>query len=201
VQRFAFILGFLLLPGWACAQVVVNHAALDQLAGIVAAPPPATAPPPAINQTVKHRHYTHKTTSSQLALARPKPAAAAVTASKGEPVVALPPAAKPAAPVAPKPAPPAAATILFIRGAADLPAGAAAALKPFCAAQTPVVISAAAPVDPADPSSAMRLAMMRAFAVRGALIACGTASANILPRTATSSLAKNPNVTEITMTR
>jgi hypothetical protein len=71
----------------------------------------------------------------------------------------------------------------FASGSAALPASAAGALKPFCAARgQTLVIDAYAPGDPSDPSAAMRLSMSRAFALRDALAACGVPGAAIIPR-------------------
>ncbi|WP_298213704.1 OmpA family protein, partial [Acidocella sp.] len=80
--------------------------------------------------------------------------------------------------------PPPPARIAFAPGSADLPAGAGAALKPFCATQRELFVITRAPADPGDPSAAMRLAMARAFAIRDALTACGVKPQYILPRAA-----------------
>ncbi|MDE1895726.1 MAG: OmpA family protein [Rhodospirillales bacterium] len=74
------------------------------------------------------------------------------------------------------------ARIEFAPGSATLPAGASAALKPFCTASAPVPVIARAPTDPNDPSGAMRLSMARTFAIRDALTACGVPAQNIIPR-------------------
>jgi len=82
--------------------------------------------------------------------------------------------------VAPKPLAP--VQLSFAPGSADLPANAAAALKPFCATGGMVSIDAHAPASPADPSVAMRLSLSRAMAVKNALTACGVPAQNIVPR-------------------
>ena len=74
--------------------------------------------------------------------------------------------------------------IEFGPGSAVLPANAASILKPFCASATMVPVVARAPADPSDPSSAMRLSMARALAIRDALTACGVPSQNVIPRAA-----------------
>lgn len=74
------------------------------------------------------------------------------------------------------------ARIDFAPGSADLPAGAEAALKPFCTTPYRIPVLARAPADPANPFSAMKLSMQRAFAVRDALIACGVDAQNIVPQ-------------------
>jgi hypothetical protein len=71
-------------------------------------------------------------------------------------------------------------------------------LKPFCAHSGGLItIDAYAPADPADPSSAARLSMSRAFAIRDALAACGIASSNILPRANGAAKTANPDAADI----
>jgi hypothetical protein len=178
-----------LVPALACAQVVVNQAALDQLAGIQPKPVAVVedVPPPVVHHVV--HHVVHKT---------PAPVTVAV-AKPAAPPAPVPVVAKP---VAPKPAaPPPAVSVHFAGGSSDLPAGAAAALQPFCADKTArVVINAAAPGDPSDLSAAMRLSMQRAFAVQAALTGCGVPVTNILPRALGSAGGKNLDTTQVTAT-
>ncbi len=177
---------FCLVPALACAQVVVNQAALDQLAGIQPKPVAVVEVPKPVVHHVVH-HAVHKP-APPVAVAVAKPAPPPI------PVVAKPAAPKPAAP----PPPPAPASLTFASGSSDLPAGATAALHPFCADKTArVTINATAPGDPSDPSVAMRLSMQRAFAVRAALTGCGVPDANILPRALGSAGGKNLDSTQV----
>lgn len=194
------ILGLLLSAPDTRAQVIINPEALNQLAGI---PPPVITAPPAIRQTphkityrhVPPRHIPPHHVAEPLVAA--KPAAPAPLPQAKPPV--QPVAAKPAAPPPPpKPQPPQSAVILFAAGAAGLPGNSAAALKPFCAHSGGLItIDAYAPADPADPSSAARLSMSRAFAIRDALAACGIASSNILPRANGAAKTANPDAADI----
>jgi len=162
-----------LAPFAAQAQVTVNPAALQQLAGIVPQPPTSAAPALPL---VRHRPHFHRVVQ---AVAHAKPAAPVQVAAR----VVAPPAPKAAplpAPAAPKPLAP--ISLVFTPGSADLPASATAALKPFCAAKNRIAIDARAPADPNDPSAAMRLSLSRALAVQGVLTACGVPPQNILPR-------------------
>ncbi len=175
------------LPAIAHAQVVVNQAALQQLAGITAAPaavaPPA--PPPVIHHAVRHWVVVRRTVT--VAVVKPK-------------AMVVPVVAKPVVPTPAPPKPPAPLPVLALRfasGDANLPAGAAAALKPFCAATGLVVINALAPGDPSDMSGAMRLSMARAFAVRDALTACGVPSTRIIPRAMGSVAGQDEDVTKV----
>ncbi|OYV39707.1 MAG: hypothetical protein B7Z81_02950 [Acidocella sp. 20-61-6] len=168
------------------AQVSVNAAALGQLSGV--APPPAVAAP--VKPRIVHPHP---------AVARKKPVAAAVL-----PVVTpRPPVVKPAPPkaavVVPVPAakPPAPVVLAFAPGSAALPAGATAALQPFCTTGFQIRIGAHAPADPTAPSVPMRLSLTRAFAVRDVLVACGLPLAQILPLALGSSEGSN-DLTRIT---
>jgi outer membrane protein OmpA-like peptidoglycan-associated protein len=180
-----------LAPGCASAQVSVNPAALQQLAGIAPPPPPQAAPAPKAPPPHKpwHRHVALAARKPPV----PKPAApqaAAATPEAAKPVapVAAAAPAKPAAPApaAPKPAavaaPPAPVLVKFAPGSAELPPDAAALIKPFCAASGNVTVDARAPATPGDPSAAMRLSLARALAVHDALQACGVPAQNILPR-------------------
>jgi hypothetical protein len=174
------------------AQVVVNRAALDQLAGITAVPAAVAAPvKPVVVRDIARRVVVRKTVIVAVA----KPAA---------PVAAVPVVAKPVVPVvvpqaARPPAPAPVAALKFAGGVADLPSGAAAALKPFCSASGMVVITALAPADPSDRSAALRLSMNRAFAVRDALTACGVPSSHILPRALGSVDGQDEDVTKISI--
>ncbi|MGO9817653.1 MAG: OmpA family protein [Acidocella sp.] len=153
------------------AQVAVNPAALQQLAGIAPAPAPAApqAAPPAPH-IVHHHHAAPPPAAAKPAL--PVPAVAKVAAP--------PPAPPAAAPVAPKPLAP--VRLSFAPGSVDLPPNAADALKPFCTAGGMISIDAHAPATPSDPSVAMRLSLSRALAVKNALAACGVPAQNIVPR-------------------
>jgi hypothetical protein len=174
VKQIFVLAGFLFLtPLCALAQVTVNPAALQQLAGISAPPPPPVAMTAPVVVVVVHHwpHIRHPVVAVATAkLPPPVPVAARVVA---------PPTPKPA-PTAPKPV--ANVTLVFAPGSADLPGNAATALKPFCTASGVVAVDARAPTDPSDPSAAMRLSLARAFAVRDALAACGLPAQNSLPR-------------------
>jgi outer membrane protein OmpA-like peptidoglycan-associated protein len=182
--KSALIVTFALCPALAVAQVSINPAALEQLAGIAPAGPVVVAP--ARMQPVHHAVHRHVVAAAQSLPLPPAPAPAPSPAPV--PVVARiapPPAAKPAAPVtppAPKPPPlPGPATLIFAAGSSALPPNAATAIKPFCNVNRTIAIEAHAPGDPSDPSIAMRLSLARAMAIRDALTACGVASQNILP--------------------
>jgi len=153
----------------ALAQVVFNPAALVQLAGIAPPPPPAVeVPPPAPAHHVYHHHH-----NLMPAVARPvPPPVVAVLARPVPPVVKPAPAPKALTPVG----------LVFAPGSAALPANAAAMLKPYCGDTGVVGIDARAPGDASDPSTAMRLSLARALAVRDALAACGVPAQNIIPR-------------------
>jgi hypothetical protein len=165
-------IGFLcLLPALgaavpARAQVLINPAALVQLAGV--APQAATASPP--------RPATHR--SIRRIARRPTPPVVAAVARSAPPaptpVVARPP---------PKPVVIAPVALRFAAGSAALPGNAAAALRQICTQSGGfVAVDATAPGDPSDPSVAMRLSLARALAVRDALTACGIPGTRILPR-------------------
>jgi len=185
VKWFTLILAACLMPAYARAQVFVNQAALVQLAGF-SVPAPHVAPAPAPKPVVRHvaHRLVRKLTPPTCVCAAPRPVVF-------KPVVPPPPT-----PLAPTPVPAIAKPVVppaqklpgplvvgFSAGSAALPANAAAGLKPFCTAhgQT-LIIDAYAPGDPSDPSSAMRLSMSRAFALRDALAACGVPGAEIIPR-------------------
>lgn len=196
------ILGLLLFAPDARAQVIINQAALNQLAGI---PPPVITAPPAIRQTphrITYRHAPPRHESESHIAGAPitaKPTAKPTPMPAAPPPKIQPVVAKPAAPPPiPKPQPPPTAVIDFAAGGADLPGNSATLLKPFCAHSGGLVtIDAYAPADPADPSSAARLSMSRAFAIRAALAACGIASSNILPRANGAAKTATPDAAEI----
>jgi hypothetical protein len=199
VKPFLAILAGLVVaaPG-AWAQVMINQAALDQLAGI---PPAVITAPPVLR--VAPRKVTYRPVVHRHAAVPP-----ASTASSSVPKTVMPPkaeqvVAKPVVPLpaAPKPlAPPANVEIMFAAGAADLPSGTRVALKAFCAKPAPagfITIDAYAAADPDDPSVAPRLSLSRAFALRDALVACGVPSASIIPRA--DGAGKNPDVALISV--
>ncbi len=192
--------GLLLLPVQAGAQVIINQAALDQLRGIApgAAAPGAAAPEGGVRPVIQparkiayRRILPRRIRSAHpgtIAAKPAPPAAAPVAKPQVQPVVA-----KPAPPPAPKPA-----FINFAAGDADLPGNNAAILRPFCLRSGAViVIDAYAAPDPADPSQAARLSMIRAFAIRDALTACGIPSSQIIPRADGAARVKNPDAAEI----
>jgi len=182
VKWITLILAACLLPAFARAQVFVNQAALIQLAGF-AVPAPRVAPAPKpVARHVAHRMARKVVPQSAVAMVQPKILIPAKPVAPVAPAP-VPVVAKPVIPVPPKPVLPGPLVIGFSAGSAALPANAAAGLKPFCTAhgQT-LIIDAYAPGDPSDPSSAMRLSMSRAFALRDALAACGVPGAEIIPR-------------------
>ncbi len=169
---FALFITLVLSPALAVAQVKVNQAALLQLAGISMPAPVMNRPEPTASlRRVVHRHRIIHHHGVTIAVAKPVPVPVPVVARVSPP---LPPVVKhvPLAPLEFK----------FPVGSAALPASAATALKPFCVSKTPVGINARAPGDPSDPSIAMRLSLSRARAVRDALVACGVAPADVIPR-------------------
>jgi hypothetical protein len=159
----------------ASAQVTINPAALVQLAGIAPPSSPTCVCAAPLPKHVNHRRVEKLSTAVIRAVAKPILA---------KPVIAQPatPTTIKPAPAAPPPKPLAPISIRFAPGSAALPAGAAAALAPYCAAPGQVAIDARAPGDPDDPSVAMRLSLSRALAVRDALAACGVPGTRILPR-------------------
>jgi outer membrane protein OmpA-like peptidoglycan-associated protein len=190
---FAYFAGLLsLLPAAARAQVLINQAALDQLAGVQA---PAAAPQgavPSIRKPAFHRHMM----AHVLAVAV-RPVAPVVAAPKSAPA-AQPVVAKPAPAVTPavKLSPTGAVTIAFAAGGTDLPASAAAGLQPICAragADGLVTIDAFGAADGTDVSAPMRMSLTRAFAVRDALTACGVPAAHIIPRADGAVTGKDPD--------
>jgi hypothetical protein len=192
------------------AQVMINQAALDQLAGVpptvIAAPPEIRQPPRKVAyRPIMHRHVAAPTTAPVVASSRvprrvsvaPKAAPAMPAAPRPTPPQAQLAFAKP---VIPKPASPASAEVTFAAGGSDLPTGIIAELKPFCTSSAPagpITIDAYAAADPSDPSAAPRLSMARAFALRDALMACGIPSASIIPRA--DGAGKNPDIAHISV--
>jgi outer membrane protein OmpA-like peptidoglycan-associated protein len=149
----------------AAAQVTVNPAALQQLAGIAPPRPVAVQPQPVVHKVMFHHRKPVLVVAKPLApLPKPKPAA-----SPPPPAKALPPAPKPV-------------TLSFAPGSADLPAGAALALHGFCTAPANIIIAAHAPRDASDQSAAMRLSLARALAVRDALSQCGVPPSRLIPQ-------------------
>ncbi len=183
-MKLFFLISGLLLPSVAGAQVVVNPAALTQLAGIGApAQPVASAQMPMARPVVQHLRV-HR-----------RPAAAIEKTPAPVPVVArvIAPAAPPAPPKqASLPGP---ATLQFADGSSALPGNAAGLLKPFCGTGFVVGINARAAGDPSDPSIALRLSLARALAVRDALVACGVPTLHILPRALGAVPGQNENET------
>ncbi len=176
------------------AQVVINQAALAQLAGIT---PQAVQPAPAPRPVI--RHWTRRALAMH---AKPPTAVAMIlmprnTTPKPPPAPAIQPAVIRPAPPKPLPGP---IALHFAAGSATLPPGAAAALHPLCSVQGTgfISIAATAPGDPADPSVAMRLSMRRAFAIRDTLTACGVPATRILPLALGDVPGKDENTARVT---
>ena len=181
--KSALIVTFVLCPALAVAQVSINPAALEQLAGIAPASPVVTAPArvqPA--HRVVHRHVVAAAQSLPLPPAPPGTFPCAGS-GRGTHRTAAGRKARCASdtPRTQPPPLPGPATLIFAAGSSALPPNAAAAIKPFCNVNRTIAIEAHAPGDPSDPSIAMRLSLARAMAIRDALTACGVASQNILP--------------------
>jgi len=169
----------LMLPASGRAQVYVNQAALDQLAGIEApaAQPPAVRPAPV--RRVVYRPHVKRIVKP----AAPVQVASVAVVPKVVPKLEAP--VKPAAPVVPavvRPAYKGPVTLKFAPGSDALPAGAAAALAGVCALTVPVTVDARAADDASDPSAALRLSLARALAVKAALAGCGVPGTRVLPR-------------------
>ncbi len=169
------------MPACARAQVSVNPAALEQLAGVFS-PPPAVVAAPA-------RKLVHHVVHRAVVVVKPQAPKVVTPVPPVQPVVAkpvapaVPPTTAPPIPVVVKPVLPKPLVLAFGTGSSALPGDAAGALQPFCAAHgATLIIDAYAPPDPADPSAAMRLSLSRAFALRDALAACGVPAAQIIPR-------------------
>lgn len=192
-----------LLPLAARAQVVINQAALEQLAGVkpvaaipVAAPVVARPRP----RPVKHIIPRVKPVVAVLAPVAAKPAPATPPAPAPAPVPVQPVVAKPPPP--PKLPPASPVTIAFAAGDTDLPAGATAALQPICSragAGGLVMIDAYAAADGTDISAPMRKSLTRAFAVRDALTACGVPAAHIIPKADGAVAGKNPDAAVVSL--
>ncbi len=186
---FAVLLS--LFPVAARAQVVINQAALDQLAGVQA--PMADAASPVVRRPVVHHHVMPHVVAVMAKPVVPAPVAEAKPAPVVQPVVAKPaPVIVP--PVKLPPAGP--VTIGFAAGGADLPANAQTSLQPICTragADGLVTIDAYGAADGTDLSAPMRNSLARAFAVRDALTACGVPAAHIIPRADGAVAGKDPN--------
>jgi len=199
VKQHFVLTGFLLLaPLPALAQVTVNPAALQQLAGI-APPPPLiieTAAPVPVHHKPRAAHpigweahggdldtimalKSRLHPGTQPLKSGTQPVAPVQTAAHVPPPAPPKPGPAPI-PVIAKPAGP--ATLTFGPDSDVLPANAAESLKPFCTAPGHVSVYARAPAVASDPSAALRLSLSRALAVQQALIACGVPEQNILPR-------------------
>lgn len=175
------------IPACASAQVRVNSNALQQLQGTPpslpapypqAAPPPAPAPQPMAHEQRKVLAHSFARAQEPLPLPPPapgQPSTPDATAATTPPIPVMPPVAR----------------IDFAPGSADLPAGAAASLKPFCTTPYRIPVMAQAPADPSNPFAAMKLSMQRAFAIRAALIACGVSAQNIIPQADASATGAN----------
>ncbi len=175
------------MPVAARAQVFINQAALDQLAGVQAPVAPHTVVPLA-SKPVVHRHVMAPVVA---VVAKAMPAVAAKSAPVMQPVMA-----KPAPVIVPPDKPVGPVTLAFAAGGTDLPANAAASLQPICARAESdglVTIDAYGPADGADMSAPMRTSLNRAFAVRDALTACGVPAAHIIPRADGAAAGKDPN--------
>jgi len=197
-------LALLMLPAGARAQVIINQAALQQLAG-APAPAPVVKRVALVKPVVHARRKLVRVVPAVVRVLPPPPAPPPVVAAAPAPVVAVPVVA---APVLPKvfsllvPAKPHVATAVvkpqapvaaaqgavvlrFAAGDDSLPDGAQAALTPICqqaAMANMVVIDAFAPASGDDPSGPMRESLTRALAVKGALTGCGVPAAKIIPR-------------------
>ncbi|HQU02427.1 MAG TPA: OmpA family protein [Acetobacteraceae bacterium] len=179
------MIGLTLLSTPAGAQVVVNNAALQQLAGIEPAPAPASVKPVAHRapKMIMHR---------PLARASPRKMPVAVpvvapvkppSAAPAKPIIA---AVKPALPARPLPTAPASLSLDFATGSADISPQQAVSLQKFAttlgSAQPHFEIDARAPAAAGDPSVARRLSLMRAMAVRDGLVKAGIPQGDILLR-------------------
>lgn len=180
MKHFSLLAGLLALAApCAQAQVAVNAAALQQLAGAPPAPPPTPVAAAPVPHIVHHHHTAPMAMAAkpappplpQAAPVFPQPAPATLKAAPPPPSVPTE-VLKALAPV----------RLSFAPGSAVLPASAATALRPFCHQGGMISIDAHAPANPTDPSSAMRLSLSRAQAVKAVLAACGAPVQNIVPR-------------------
>ncbi len=183
-MRVCFILAvaLLLLPAVGRAQVYVNQAALDQLAGIEKPVMVPVAPQPAPARRVVYRPHVKMVVKPVVKPVAPVQVASAAVVPK---VVAPVKPVAPTAPVVPavvRPAYKGPVTIKFQPGSDVLPPGAAAALVGVCGLTVPVTVDARAADDAADPSAALRLSLARALAVKTALTGCGVPATRVLPR-------------------
>ncbi len=179
-MRVCFILAvaLLLLPAVGRAQVYVNQAALDQLAGIEKPVMVPVAPQPAPARRVVYRPHVKTVVKPVASL---QVASAAVVPKVVAPVKPVAPTA-PVVPAVVRPAYKGPVTIKFQPGSDVLPPGAAAALVGVCGLTVPVTVDARAADDAADPSAALRLSLARALAVKTALTGCGVPATRVLPR-------------------
>jgi hypothetical protein len=174
-------------PAW--AQVTVDLHALQALPPRASAPrPPAPRPPAAQQATARPEAAPQTATQAEkpdLPDAAPPPAGYTLLGTL--PAGTAPPPPAPA-PQAPTPAP--AATRLrlaFAPTKSDLPPDADASIKQLAAnapttETTTFTVLAYAPGTPDDPSTARRVSLARATAVRNALIAAGVPSARVVVR-------------------
>ncbi len=179
-MRVCFILAvaLLLLPAVGRAQVYVNQAALDQLAGIETPVMVPVAPQPAPARRVVYRPHVKPVVKP---VAPVQVASAAVVPKVVAPVKPVAPTA-PVVPAVVRPAYKGPVTIKFQPGSDALPPGAAALLVGVCGLTVPVTVDARAADDAADPSAALRLSLARALAVKTALTGCGVPATRVLPR-------------------
>lgn len=193
MMRAMMMIGLTLLATPAGAQVVVNNAALQQLAGIEPAPAPAPVKPIAHRapKMIMHRPLAHYASRKMpvavpvVAPVKPSPAAPAkpTLAAPAKPIIA---AVKPALPAPPTPTAPASLSLDFATGSADVSPQQAVSLQKFAttpgSAQAHFEIDARAPAAAGDPSVARRLSLMRAMAVRDGLVKAGIPQRDILLR-------------------
>lgn len=177
------------------AQVVINQAALDQLAGIKTVVAVGAAAVVPVKPRPRPRVVVHVNPVVAVVAVKPVvPAPAPVVAKPVQPVVAKP--------VVPKLPPLGPVTITFAAGDTDLPANAAAALQPICAlagADGLVSIDAYAAASGGDISAPMRNSLTRAFAVRDALTACGVPAAHIIPKADGAVAGKSPDAAVVSL--
>jgi outer membrane protein OmpA-like peptidoglycan-associated protein len=187
------------------AQVTVDLRALQALPERPAAARPARQPPPAVipdSPAISARGNPPATVVQPEAPVQPKaPAQPALPEAVPNLATIAPITPPPAAAGSPPPPPPpvsdtattaAAPTIAGLRltfapGQSDLSPESAASIKQLAEAATPgeatmFNVSAYAPGKPDDPSTARRMSLSRAMAVRSALVAGGVPSARIFVR-------------------
>lgn len=172
-----------LLPAMGRAQVYVNPAALDQLAGIAQPAPVVEAPKPPPRRRVAYRVHARPAVKPAAPMQAPVQAPVQATSAAVVPKVAPPVApVKPVVPAVVRPVYKGPVTIDFAAGSAALPADAAARLATVCALPGQVTVDARAADDASDPSASLRLSLARAMAVKAALGSCGVAGTRVLPR-------------------